>query len=120
MRPMMITVLQGGSARRRRKHLTSTHQIIDLADAVLLQSLPPLAAAAELESAMGHKTIQSNLPKMPEFALSKASSNSDSLQEEVCAKETMVDVESVDSSGKNGAACKCEKQQQKNEGMKNF
>ncbi|CAG9840795.1 unnamed protein product [Diabrotica balteata] len=73
------------------------------------------SSSSESESAMGHKNTKSNLPKMPEFALSKASGDSDSFQEEVGAKETMEDGESVDSSGKNGGAYKCEQQHQKNE-----
>ncbi|CAG9826742.1 unnamed protein product [Diabrotica balteata] len=66
------------------------------------------SSSSDSENAMGHKnkTIQSNLPKMPEFALNKESGiiphlyslcflgDSDSLQEEVYAKETMEDVES--------------------------
>ncbi|CAG9840966.1 unnamed protein product [Diabrotica balteata] len=119
---MMIIVLQGGSARRRRKHLISTRQITGLADAVLQQSLPPLAAAVIQRVPLGikikpskaifQKRIRNYFPFI--FALCFLG-DSDSLQEDVCAKETMEDVESVDSSGKNGAACKCEKQQQINE-----
>ncbi|CAG9837890.1 unnamed protein product [Diabrotica balteata] len=51
------------------------------------------SSSSESESAKGHKNTQSNLPKMPEFALSKASGDSDSLQEEVGAKESMEDVD---------------------------